>query len=136
MDFRMNIGFRFNRPLTERDYLSPGGYVFDSKGKNYSFDFEDSEGWIDNTDKCIAHFEVFHPDKAAFPCIDQITESDLRNISSIIECFIYVGEDDETDLRATELLYMDFDIEGKIISVSDRVLAAWNMGLTKGRNQT
>ena len=133
MDFRMNIGFRFNRPLTERDYLSPGGYEIESRGKNYSFDFEDSEGWIDDTDKCIAHFEVFHPDKAAFPCIDQITESDLRNISSIIECFIYVGEDDETDLRATELLYMDFDIDGKIISVSDRVLAAWNMGLTKER---
>lgn len=136
MDFRMNIGFRFNRPLTERDYLSPGGYVFDSKGKNYSFDFEDSEGWIDDKDKCIAHFEVFHPARRVFPDIDRMTESDLQNISSLIECFIYTGEDDETDLRETEVLYIDFDVEGRTIHVPDHVIAAWNMGLTKGRNQT
>ena len=127
MDFRMNIGFRFNRPLTERDYLSPGGYEIESNGKNYSFDFEDSEGRIDEKDKRIAHFELYHPDRNAFPCIDQITESDLRNISSIIECFIYVGEDDETDLRATELLYMDFDIDGHIIHVQKHIVTAWNM---------
>lgn len=129
MDFRMSIGFRFNRPLTERDYLSPGGYEIKTKYRSFAFDFEDYEGRIDEKNRDTAHFSARHPDRSAFPCIDVMTERDIRNIKSLVECYVYTGEENETDLRTRELLYMIFDVDGKSIRVPDHVLAAWNLEL-------
>lgn len=53
--FRMYSIIRFNRPIVDTDYISPGGYEFATPNKTISFDFEEYAGWIDEKDQTLLH---------------------------------------------------------------------------------
>lgn len=105
----MYADVRMNRPVNrDKDYISPGGYEMAMNGKCIQFDFEKYEVWVDDKDSSIVHIMGKNPDYDEFEELDNITVSDLCNVSSITEFFIYTGEPGETDLKPVKLLNCTF----------------------------
>lgn len=103
LTFRLYQTIQFNRPIDrEKDHISPGGYELvmkdrDGTEKSIQFDFDDSEGNVDEKDPCLATFMQKNPSYDEYPQIGEITEHMLRNIVHVEEWFIYTGEPGESD---------------------------------------
>lgn len=111
MNFRMYAKVKMNRPIDKSvDYISPGGYTVKSNCEEYTFDFMDYEGVVDDTDRSILHVYTRNPDFDSFPDIDIITIEILRNISEFSEFFVYTGESGASDLHPVKLLECQFRI--------------------------
>lgn len=134
---KMELKIRFNRAIDkEKDYISPGGFEMIMNDKIVDFDFVTHYGYIDKTEKNICLFELVEPDTDCFLMIEDITQTDMEHISEIVACFVYTGEEGESDLEETEIMDISFVWpDGKTIKVAQNVLAAFNAKLineTKG----
>lgn len=115
--YRMYSCIKFNRPINKtEDYISPGGYAFKMNGNDFEFDFCEYMGKIDNADPTILYVEQRVPDIESFPCIYEMTEEHIKNITDILEFFVYTGEPGESDLRPIELLECTLET-----NVNDRI---------------
>lgn len=122
LTFRLYQSVRFNRPVDrEKDFISPGSYelkvkVINGIEKIVQFDFEDYEGSIDKDDPCVVHCMQKNPDYVAFKDLEKITEHMLRNITEVIDWFIYTGEPGEDDVDGNPLVPVEvFDAYFEII---------------------
>ena len=107
--FRMYADVQMNRPVDrDKDYISPGGYEMVMNGRSIQFDFEEYEVGFDDEDSSIIHIMGRNPDYDEFEELGNVMVSDLCNVNSITEFFIYTGEPGETDLKPVELLNCTF----------------------------
>ena len=103
LTFRLYQSVKFNRPVDkDTDYISPCGYELkmtdeDGVEKSVQFDFEDYEGDIDDKDSNVVNVMQKNPDYSTFPALNTVTEHMLRNITEVVEWFIYTGEPGETE---------------------------------------
>ncbi len=137
MDYslKMNIDIRFNRNLTKEDYVIPGGYKMVFFRKSVQFDFQDYCGMIDSVDATILHCELKHPDFDAFEDFRTLTDKDLRNISEIIECYVYIGEECSSPLSEIEILSIAFELDNSdTVELNEAVIQNYNVVLREGRN--
>lgn len=136
----MYADIKFNRPINaEKDYISPGGYEIKTNGKTVQFDFEDYEGSVSKEDARILSSMQKNPDFASFDDLKSLTEDDLRNISEIVDFYVYTGEDDESDLEPVEIINVSFSVlsdassEWKDIDVPKYVIDAYNKKIAETR---
>ena len=126
----MAIDIRFNRELTEQDYVIPGGYTMVFSGRSISFDFSESSREIDPKDSTILHCEMNDPDFSAFEDFRSVTTKELRNVSEIEDCYVYIGEECDPELSVTEILAITFwTAGGDSVDVSKEVITKYNMKL-------
>ena len=104
MIIEMELQVKFNRPVDlEKDYIVPGGYSMIMDGKEVEFDFCYSSSGISNEDSSVVIFSVTGMDYDSFPDLKKLGLKDLKNISSIRECFVYTGEPGESDLKVESI---------------------------------
>ena len=126
----MAMDIRFNRKLTEKDYVVPGGYEMVFNGRSVSFDFQDYCGTINRKDPTILHCEMRNPDFSSFDDFRSVTADDLKKFSEIIECYVYIGEECDPELSVTEILAITFwTAGGDSVDVSKEVITKYNMKL-------
>ncbi len=126
----MAMDIRFNRKLTKADYVVPGGYEMVFGGRIISFDFMDYYGSIDDDDPTILHCEMEHPDFSAFEEFRSVSADDLRNISEIVECYVYIGEECDPELKEIEIIAITFwPAEGDSVDVGKEVISKYNINL-------
>lgn len=126
----MVMDVRFNRELTEHDYVIPGGYTMVFSGRSISFDFLESSREIDPKDPTILHFEMNCPDFGAFEDFRSVTADDLWNVSEIEDCYVYIGEECEPELSVTEILTITFwPADGDSVNIKKNVIKKYNKKL-------
>lgn len=126
----MAMDIRFNRKLTKADYVVPGGYEMVFGGRIISFDFMDYYGSIDDDDPTILHCEMEHPDFSAFEEFRNVSYEDLRNISEIVECYVYIGEECDPELKEIEIIAITFwPADENSADISDDVIMKYNAKL-------
>ena len=126
----MAMDIRFNRKLTKADYVVPGGYEMVFGGRIISFDFMDYYGSIDDDDPTILHCEMEHPDFSAFEEFRNVSYEDLRNISEIVECYVYIGEECDPELKEIEIIAITFwPADEDSADISDDVITKYNTKL-------
>lgn len=126
----MAMDIRFNRKLTKADYVVPGGYEMVFGGRIISFDFMDYYGSIDDDDPTILHCEMEHPDFSAFEEFRNVSYEDLRNISEIVECYVYIGEECDPELKEIEIIAITFwPADEDSADISDDVIMKYNAKL-------
>lgn len=117
LTFRLYQSIKFNRPVNKlTDYVSPGGYelkMIDDNGeeKTVQFDFEEYEGGISEEDPCVVECMQKNPDYNSFEELNIITEHMLRNITEVIDWFIYTGEPGECEEPLIPVAVTDVVIE-------------------------
>lgn len=126
----MAMDIRFNRKLTEKDYVVPGGYEMVFNGRSVSFDFQDYCGTINRKDPTILHCEMRNPDFSAFDDFCSITATDLRNVSEIVDCYVFIGEECATELSVAEILAITFwPACGDPVSIHNDVTKKYNRNM-------
>jgi len=114
MKIEMFLRIKFNRKVDiEKDYIVPGGYEMVMNGKSVCFDFHHSYLSRNDCDSSICNFLVEGVDYESFPELKNITIEELQRISSIKDCYVYVGEPGETDLEVVAVESITFIIRGK-----------------------
>lgn len=96
---------KFDRPINSRQhYISPGGYEVElDSGRKIQFDFYDYWGYVDNDDPTILHVKNRTLDVDAFPHAEDLDKV-VSQISKIVECYIYTGEDGDAEIHPVEIL--------------------------------
>lgn len=129
--FRLYQTIRFNRSIEKDfDYISPGGYEVKMKDENgqertIRFDFETYEGQVDDKDPCVLRCVQKHPDQDTFPDLNTVTEHMLKNITEVVEWFIYTENlnNQTNQLIPVEITQAGFelisDATGKDIPIVD-----------------
>ena len=126
----MAMDIRFNRKLTKNDYVVPGGYEMVFGDRSIQFDFQNYYGSINEDNPTILHCEMEHPDFSSFEEFRSVSADDLRNISEIVECYVYIGEECDPDLKEVEILAITFWLsEGDSVDVSKEVISKYNKNL-------
>lgn len=138
----MSFGLEFNRKIDRNvDYISPGGYEFETNSTTLQFDFLDYEGTIDNNVLSVEHYNLDgdYCDSA------RVTVDDLKAISKINEFFVYIDREDESEdyLEVVAIRNLEFFTRnGKVehtIRVPEKVLCEYNRllnSIRKGANVT
>lgn len=111
---RMYLSVRFDRPMDGYAQIpSPGGYeVRTNDGKTYGFDFNESEGWIDDDDPCTVCWRLRDEDTLSFPEIEELRRK-LPNIAEITDCHLDM-EGMETDDVPVAVELRELTIEGVV----------------------
>lgn len=109
VNFDMNLSILMNRPITESDYISPGGFEFTYKiprqlAKTIQFDFTNSSGSVNKDNPAAYEAYMEHADYDAFPELNNLDSDALWNIIDIPELFVFTGEKGETDLAPVKAL--------------------------------
>ncbi len=118
--FRMYSAIRFNRPISlKKDYLFPGGYEMVMNGKTVPFDFDEYEGWVDETDRSVLHCVQRNPDYDTFPGLENVSEDDLSHVEKIEEFYVYTGEPGESDIEPVEILELGFEVIPQVGDIYD-----------------
>lgn len=112
---RAYLSVMFDRPVVSgRHYISPGGYEVRTKdGKTYQFDFNESNGGIDDKNPAILHFELRDEDDDTFPLIQELRHH-IHEVTEFTECYMYTGEPDEEEIypvRILEFVIEDYQTE-------------------------
>lgn len=109
----MCFDLMFDRPITDRHYISPGSYGIMIGNKDVYFDFLEYTGSI-QSDKVI-HAEVRELDIQAFPDSKKITRKNFRN-NPFVSFYIYTGEDCQPEIVPYKLLGLtaEFEENGEI----------------------
>ena len=129
-DLEMTMDIRFNRKLTKNDYVVPGGYEMVLGDRNIQFDFQDYYGSINDDNPTVLHCEMEHPDFSSFEDFRSVSADDLRNISEIVECYVYIGDECDPELKEVEILAITFWLaEGDSVDVSKEVISKYNKNL-------
>lgn len=137
LDFEMELRIKFNREIqSDIDYISPGGFEMIMNGREVGFDFYTHYGYIDKHEPTRVEFCFEEPDADAFEILNEITIDDLKNVTKITECFVYVGED--SDLKEVEIESIAFyipvdDDEPLEIVLSDEIIKEYNKNLSEKR---
>ena len=109
MKIEMELQVKFNRPVDfNKDYLVPGGYEMIMNGRSVQFDFNHNNYGISRFDSSVCIFSLNGADLSCFPEFEKVTIDDLQNISEIIECFVYLGEPGESDLKVVSIEKITF----------------------------
>ena len=141
MVIEMELQVKFNRPVDlEKDYIVPGGYSMIMDGKEVEFDFCQCSSGISNEDSSVVIFSVTGMDYDSFPALRKLRIKDLKNISSIRECFVYTGEPGESDLKVESIKNILFILPHNkpwVIDVPKKLIKEFNKTLqeTKGKKQ-
>lgn len=134
MQISMNLIVEFNREVEgQKDNISPGGFEMVMNGKNVKFDFCHSKGFGFGESSEIL-FMLNEVDYDSFPEFEKITVNDLENISEIKDCFVYVGEPQETDLKVCSIKNIIFLLENEephCIEIPKEVIAEFNKTFKK-----
>lgn len=117
---RMYAKIKFDREITKEHYIIPGGYAVKAKGKEYSFDFLDYEGYIDENDKSILHCYLKNIDDS-YSDTEELKKH-LHDIAEISEFFVYTGEDNEPEIRPIQLLELVIDNCEDCVNISSDIL--------------
>lgn len=85
---------------------SPGGYeIMLDDGRKYQFDFTESEGWVDESDRHIAHYIVKGLDTGVFPESTALTSELLtQNHYVFLDFYIDLEGYDGAPLYAEPLI--------------------------------
>ena len=98
--------------------------------RSIQFDFQDYYGSINDDNPTVLHCEMEHPDFSSFEDFCSVSADDLRNISEIVECYVYIGEECDPDLKEVEILAITFWLsEGYSVDVSKEVISKYNINL-------
>ena len=139
MIVEMEIQVKFNRPVDlEKDYIVPGGYSMTMDGKDVEFDFCQCSSGISNEDSSVVIFSVTDMDYASFPDLKKLRIKDLKNISSISECFVYTGEPGESDLEVEsikKILFILPHTKPWVIDVPEKLIKEYNETLREEKNE-
>lgn len=135
MKIEMELQIKFNRSVDlNKDYVVPGGYEMVMNGRDVQFDFNQNNFGISRNDSSVCIFSLTGADYDAFPDFEKVTVDDLKHISEIIECFVYLGEPGESDLEVVSVekitFLLPFDEPG-VIDVPSEVIAEFNKTLSK-----
>ena len=126
----MTLDIRFNRKLTKDDYVVPGGYEMVFGDRSIQFDFQNYNGSINEDNPTILHCEMEHPDFSSFEEFRSVSADDLRNISEIVECYVYIGDECDPELKEVEILAITFWLaEGDSVDVGKEVISKYNINL-------
>ena len=126
----MAMDIRFNRKLTKADYVVPGGYEMVFGDRSIQFDFQNYYGSINEDNPTILHCEMEHPDFSSFEEFRSVSADDLRNISEIVECYVYIGDECDPELKEIEILAVTFwPAEGDSVDVGKEVISKYNINL-------
>lgn len=126
----MTMDIRFNRKLTKDDYVVPGGYEMVFGDRSIQFDFQNYNGSINEDNPTILHCEMEHPDFNSFEEFRSVSADDLRNISEIVECYVYIGYECDPELKEIEILAITFwPADGDPVDISDDVITKYNTKL-------
>ena len=139
MKIEMFLRIKFNRKVDiEKDYIVPGGYEMVMNGKSVCFDFHHSYSSRNDCDSSICNFLVEGADYESFPEFKNITIEELQCISSIKDCYVYVGEPGETDLEVVAVESITFIIRGKnamTVEVPKTVIKEYNERILKEKKR-
>ena len=141
MVIEMELQVKFNRPVDlEKDYIVPGGYSMIMDGREVEFDFCQCSSGISNEDSSVVIFSVTGMDYDSFPALRKLCIKDLKNISSIRECFVYTGEPGESDLKVESIKNILFILphnKPRVIDVPKKLIKEFNKTLqeAKGKKQ-
>lgn len=138
LSIEMLLRVKFKRAVDgQKDNISPGGYEMIMNGRSVQFDFCTSHADVSQYNPAIVDFTLNDADITAFPDFANVTEDDLNNISSVTDCYVYTGEDEETDLEPVSIKKLSFLIvsPSKVvkIAVPDQVIDAYNERLKTER---
>ena len=126
----MTMDIRFNRKLTKDDYVVPGGYEMVFGDRSIQFDFQNYNGSINEDNPTILHCEMEHPDFSSFEEFRSVSADDLRNISEIVECYVYIGDECDPELKEIEILAITFwPADGDPVDIIDDVITKYNTKL-------
>lgn len=132
----MNLLVKFNRGVDlKRDYISPGGFEMVMNGNSVRFDFTQSHSKVIEAKDCLCLFSLTRPDYNEFSDFKNMTLDDLRNVSKIKECFIYIGEPGENDLRVQsvkEISLLWLGRNAEIIKIPSKVINEYNAIIKRG----
>ena len=140
MILKMQLQVEFNRDIDRnKDYISPGGYEMVMNGKKVQFDFCVSYGNICTDERSVCTFQLEQPDYDSFPDFERVGIDELKNITEITECYIYTGEDGESDLKETEINSISFvisDSKTPVIEIPKQVISDYNTKLKAERRSS
>ena len=126
----MAMDIRFNRKLTKNDYVVPGGYEMVFGDRSIQFDFQNYYGSINEDNPTVLHCEMEHPDFSSFEDFRSVSADDLRNISEIVECYVYIGEECDPELKEIEIIAITFwPADEDSADISDDVIMKYNAKL-------
>lgn len=135
MKVEMELQIKFNREVDlNKDYVVPGGYEMVMNGKVIQFDFNNNDFGVSKIDSSVCIFSLSELDYTAYPEFDNVTARDLQNITSITECFVYVGEPGESDLHVVSIEKIAFLLpfeEPGVIEISEEVIEEFNKTLSE-----
>lgn len=135
MKIEMELQVKFSRPVDfNKDYVVPGGYEMVMNGKPVQFDFNHNNYGISRFDSSVVIFSLSGADLECFPEFDNVTIDDLQHISKIIECFVYLGEPGESDLKVVSIEKITFMLPFEktcVVDVPENVIAEFNKTLVE-----
>lgn len=135
MIIEMELQVKFNRPVDfDKDYVVPGGYEMVMNGKPVQFDFNHNNYGISRFDSSVVIFSLSGADLECFPEFDNVTIDDLQHISKLIECFVYLGEPGESDLKVVSVEKITFMLPFEktcVVDVPENVIAEFNKTLVE-----
>lgn len=106
----MYAEIKFQRNMTDEDFVSPGGYEAVMKdGRRFAFDFTEYEGGSDRKDASILQYCQKDPDISAFPDIENFSYRDFAENFDHFEEFYLDTEGCGPDLYPVELVSLEID---------------------------
>ena len=135
MKIEMELQVKFSRPVDfNKDYIVPGGYEMVMNGKPVQFDFNHNNYGISRFDSSVVIFSLNGADLECFPEFEKVTIDDLQHISKIIECFVYLGEPGESELKVVSVEKITFILPFEktcVVDVPENVIAEFNKTLVE-----
>ena len=135
MIIEMELQVKFSRPVDfNKDYIVPGGYDMVMNGKSVQFDFNHNNYGISRFDSSVVIFSLSGADLECFPEFENVTIDDLQHISEIIECFVYLGEPGESDLKIVSVEKITFILPFEktcVVDVPENVIEEFNKTLVE-----
>lgn len=101
---RAHIQIKMDRVVDlSKHYISPGGYEVIAGGKHYSFDFNESTGYVLDSEPTIVNFDLRDEDRISFPDIDELRNK-IHLIMEFPECYIYTGEENDPIINCLKVI--------------------------------
>lgn len=114
--YRMYFLLKLNRPLNENEMISPGGYEIHTKsGKNYRFDFLETEGISNKNDRREIELCCKNPDYS-YENTSEIAPDLIRDIDSFEDFYLDLeGCTEDLEVLSIEGIRFQFFEADKVI---------------------
>ena len=130
MELRLLLHIKFNRPVDlEKDYIVAGGFEMVMNGKSVHFDFHNQYHNLVTQSPQEDIITLYNPDYSEFPEFRSITLDDLKNVTKINECFVFLGEPGESDLEVESVKNIYFtviDDKYDAIAIDSKIIDDFN----------